>query len=211
MMPKLKDFGLYFITDSTLTRKSVIEDAKSAVKAGVKIIQYREKNAPTRQMMQEALKIKEICKSNDVLFLVNDRLDIAIAVDADGVHIGQDDMPYDVARRLLGNNKIIGVTVHNSEEAIEAEKKGADYLGLSPIFPTSTKKNAGNACGPKMIVKVRAKASIPVVAIGGINDSNIDEVMRAGATNVAIISAIITKNDVTGAARFFIEKINHYK
>ena len=207
-MPKLEDFGLYFITDSRLTKKTVIEDVKSAIKGGAKIIQYREKNAPAKKMLEEANEIKKLCQKNKVIFLINDRIDIALAVDADGVHIGQDDMPYNAARNLLGKNKIIGITAHNLEESMEAEKIGADYIGLSPIFSTNTKSDAGNACGAEMISKVKKKVKIPIVAIGGINESNIKDVLKAGAKNAAIISAILTTDDVERAVKKFIERIN---
>lgn len=210
-MPKLKDFGLYFITDSKLTKKTVIDDVKSAIKGGVRVIQYREKDAPTKQMFQEAKEIKELCQKNKVIFLINDRLDIALAVDADGVHIGQDDIPYNTARKLLGKNKIIGVTVHDLKESIDAEKKGADYIGLSPIFETSTKADAGKACGTGMIKDTVKKIKIPIVAIGGINKSNIGEVLKSGAKNVAIISAILTMDNVEQVVKNFIRKINSYK
>ena len=210
-MPRLKDFGLYFITDSRLTKKNIIEDVKSSIKGGVKIVQYREKYAPTKKMVGGAFEIKKLCKKNNVIFLINDGIDVALAVDADGIHLGQDDIPYEDARKLLGNKKIIGVTVHNLKEAIDAEKKGADYLGLSPIFDTSTKLDAGKSCSTSMITKVKKNIKIPIVAIGGINKSNIDEVLKAGAKNVAIISAIIAKTDVEEAVRQFIDKIDSYK
>ena len=210
-MPKLKNFGLYFITDSTLTKKSVIEDVKSAIKGGVKIIQYREKNASTKHMLEEANEIKKLCKKYNVIFIINDRIDIKLAVDADGIHLGQDDMPYEIARKLLGKNKIIGVTTHNVEESVQAEKMGADYVGLSPIFSTNTKPDAGKACGTEMIKKVRKHVKIPIVAIGGISESNISQVLRAGAMNIAIISAILAKDDVEKAVKNFITAINHDK
>ena len=142
-MPKLKDFGLYFITDSRLTKKTVIDDVKSAIKGGINIIQYREKGASKEQMLAEAKEIKKLCQKGNVIFLVNDRMDIALAVDADGVHLGQDDTSYETARNILGKNKIIGLTAHNVDESVEAEKLGVDYIGLSPIFSTSTKDDAG--------------------------------------------------------------------
>ncbi|MEK6891998.1 MAG: thiamine phosphate synthase, partial [Nanoarchaeota archaeon] len=180
-MPKLKDFGLYFITDSKLTKKTVIDDVKSAIKSGVKIIQYREKEAPIKQMLEKAKEIKKLCQKNSVIFLVNDRIDIALAADADGVHLGQGDARYETARKLLGKNKIIGLTAHNVKESVEAEKLGADYIGLSPIFSTSTKADAGKACGTEMITQVKKYVKIPIVAIGGINESNIGQVLKAGA------------------------------
>ena len=208
---KLKDLGLYFITDSNLTKKTVIEDVKSAIKGGVKIIQYREKNASTKQMLWEANEIKKLCRKNNVIFLVNDRIDIALAADADGVHLGNDDMPYQSARKLLGKNKIIGLTTHNAGESAEAENIGADYIGLSPIFSTNTKIDAGNACGTDLISEAKKKVKIPIIAIGGISESNIDSVLNAGAKNIAIISAILTKDDVEHAVKRFINKINSQK
>ena len=150
----LNKINLYLITDSKLTRKSVIDDAKAAVKAGVKIIQYREKEKSTKEMIEEAKKIKYICDENNVIFLINDGVDVALAVDADGVHLGTDDMPYNTARKLL-KEKIIGLTVHNVEEASEAEKIGADYVGVSPIFETKTKLDAGPAAGLQLIKDVK--------------------------------------------------------
>src|SRR3989344_4102511 len=149
-MPKLKYFGLYFITDSRLTKKTVIEDVKSAIKGGVKIIQYREKEASKGQMLAEAKEIKKLCQNNNVIFIVNDWIDIALESDADGVHLGQDDSDCENTRKILGKNKIIGLTVHNVKESAEAERLGADYIGLGPIFSTSTKSDAGKACGTEM-------------------------------------------------------------
>lgn len=205
---KPKNFGLYFITDSTLTRKTVIEDARAAIKAGVKIIQYREKNASTRQVIEEASEIKKLCKKNHILFLINDRIDVALAVGADGVHLGEEDMPYKTARKLLGNGKIIGLSAHSAKDALKNEKLGADYTSIGPIYPTTTKKNGHKPIGLNPIKQLKNKLNIPFVAIGGINESNIDEVRKSGAKNIAIISAIIIKTDVEKAARHFIEKIN---
>ena len=146
-----------------------------------------------------------------MIFLVNDGVDIALAADADGVHLGQDDLSYETARKLLGKNKIIGLTAHNVKESVEAEKLGADYIGLSPIFPTNTKSDAGKACGTEMIAQVKKHVKIPIVAIGGINESNIGQVLKAGARNMAIISAILTKDDVGKAVRGFQMIINTYK
>ena len=210
-MPKLKDFGLYFITDSKLTKKTIIDDVKSAIKSGVKIIQYREKEASAEQMLEEAKEIKKLCQKNSVIFIVNDRIDIALAADADGVHLGQNDARCETARKLLGKNKIIGLTAHNVKESVEAEKIGADYIGLSPIFPTSTKADAGKACGTEMITQVKKYVKIPIVALGGINESNIGQALKAGAKNIAIISAILAKDSVGQAVKKFIERIRSCK
>ena len=206
-MPKLKNFGLYFITDSALTKKSVVEDAKAAIKAGVKIIQYREKNASTKQMIGEAAEIKKLSTKNGVMFLVNDRIDVALAVDADGVHLGEEeDMPYVIARKLLGKNKIIGLSAHSAKDALQNKKIGADYTSIGPIYHTLTKKNGHKPIGLNPIKQLKDKLKIPFVAIGGINEANIDEALKAGAKNVAIISAIIKRDNVEQSVRYFLRK-----
>ena len=207
---KLTNFGLYFITDSKLTKKTVIEDVKSAIKGGVKIVQYREKNSDTKQMIEEAKEIKGICKKSNVLFLINDRIDVALAVDADGVHLGQEDMHYEYARNLLGNNKIIGLSAHSLKEALQNERIGADYTSIGPIYYTTTKKSAKAPIGLEPIRQLKNKLKIPFVAIGGINETNIDDVLKAGAKNIAIISGIITKENVEESVRNFIKKFNSY-
>ncbi len=202
----LKSMGLYFVTDSRLTKKTVIDDVRSAVSIGVKIVQYREKDKCTKEMVEEARKIKEIC-SDRAIFLVNDRIDIALAADADGVHLGQDDMQYEIARKLIGEDKIIGLTVHNVQEAAEAEKLGADYVGISPIFATNTKSDAGKPAGIELIERVKNKISIPFTTIGGINLGNIDQVVNAGAKSAVAISAIVAKDDVKTEVKKFIQKL----
>ncbi len=206
----MREIDFYFVTDSTLTRKTVVDDVRDALRAGVKIVQYREKSMSTKQMFYEALQIKKLCKGKS-LFLVNDRVDIALAVDADGVHLGQDDMPYNRARYLLGKDKIIGITVHNVKEALAAEKLGADYLGASPIFETKTKKDAGKQAGPQLIKDIKKCVQVPVVAIGGINLDNLASVMAAGADSVAAISAVLTRDSVEKECRRFIEAISEFK
>ncbi len=196
MKVKIKNIDLYFITDSKLTKKTVLKDVESALKAGVKIIQYREKDKNTQDMVKEAGEIKKLCKKSGAMLVINDRVDIALAVDADGVHLGNEDMPFRIARKILGSNKIIGLTVHNIKEALKAERKGADYIGISPVFETRTKPDAGMPSGIKFVREVKEKIKIPPVAIGGINKNNIEEVLKAGAKSVAIISAIVASSDV---------------
>ena len=186
--------GYYFITDSSLSRAGILSDVKNAVAAGVKVVQYRNKHATTMQMYEEALKLRQICKN--ITFLVNDRLDLAQAVNADGVHLGCQDLPYKIARKLLGKNKIIGLTVHSLKEARGAQRQGADYIGISPIFTTKTKKDTGKPVGIRLIREVKEYASIPIIAIGGINLSNAEEVIAAGADGLCAISAVVTKPDV---------------
>jgi thiamine-phosphate pyrophosphorylase len=208
-LKKLSDIDYYFITDSAFSRKGVLRDVENAVRGGCRIVQYREKIKGTRQMIEEATEIKRICDKT-AIFLVNDRVDVALAVDADGVHLGQEDMDITVARRLLGK-KLIGITVHDVREAMEAEKNGADYLGVSPIFATGTKKDAGRPCGVETITKVRAAVKIPIVAIGGINKKNAPEAIRAGADSVAAISAVVCSDDVEESVRDFIRIISESK
>ncbi len=186
--------GYYFITDATLSRAGNISDVKCALKAKVEVVQYREKNKSTREAFEEALQIRNICK--DALFLVNDRLDLAMAVGADGVHLGEADLPYAAARKLLGPGKIIGLTVHTLEQAIEAKRLGAHYIGVSPIFRTDTKQDAGRPVGVELIRKIKERTSLPVVAIGGIDLFNASKVIAAGADGLCAISAVVTKQDV---------------
>lgn len=186
--------GYYFITDAHLSRVGNISDVKNALLAKTKFVQYRAKHSNTKEMYQEALQLRKICRK--AIFLVNDRLDIALAVHADGVHLGQDDLPYGVARKLLGRKKIIGVTVHSLKEAKEAEKTGADYLSVSPVFATGTKQDAGKPVGSALLKKIKEGVSLPVVAIGGINLSNAGQIIRAGVDGLCAISAVVTKGDV---------------
>ena len=188
--------GYYFITDSKLSRAGNLSDVRQAVSCGVKVVQYRNKNAETREMYQEAVRLREICRDSGSLFLVNDRIDIALAAEADGVHLGQSDMPCLAARKLLGDEKIIGVTVHNLGEALAAESIGADYLGVSPIFQTATKPDAGKPKGITLIEEIRAEVDIPLIAIGGINHGNAGEVVRAGADGLCAISCVVAKENV---------------
>ena len=148
--------GYYFITDSKLSRAGNESDVLQAVACGVEVVQYRNKNAETRQMYEEAVRLQGDMPGI-ALFLINDRVDIALAADADGVHLGQSDMPCLAARKLLGQEKIIGVTVHNLAEALQAESIGADYLGVSPIFQTATKPDAGKPAGISLIEEIRAQ------------------------------------------------------
>ncbi|MFA5100883.1 MAG: thiamine phosphate synthase [Candidatus Omnitrophota bacterium] len=193
--------GYYFITDSSLSRSGIVSDTKAALRAGVKIVQYREKSASSRQMYQEAKKLRKVCAR--VTFLVNDRIDIALSVGADGVHIGQSDLALSIARKLLGKKKIIGVTVHNVKEALAAQAQGADYLAVAPIFATSTKKDAGKPAGIKLLARIKQKVAIPVVAIGGINLAHADKVVQAGADAFCAISEVVTKSDVKAEIKKF--------
>ena len=186
--------GFYFITDAHLSRAGNMSDVRDALKAGVKVVQYRDKEASTGELFEEALKLRKICKN--VTFLINDRVDIALGVNADGVHLGQDDLSYKSVRSLLGEKKIIGITVHNLKEAKEAQRLGAGYVSISPIFATQTKLDAGFPKGIVLIKEIRKHIRIPIVAIGGINLSNARGVIEAGADALCAISAVVTKRNV---------------
>ena len=195
--------GYYFITDSNLSASGILSDVEKAVAAGVEMIQYRNKEADTRTLYDEAMLIKNLCSRSTSKLIINDRIDIALAVDAHGVHIGQEDMPYREARRLLGKGRIIGVTVHNVEEALAARDMGADYLGVSPVFATGTKLDAGTPCGVEGLKAIRRVCALPLVAIGGIDLSRVDILIEAGVDMVCAISAVVAKPDVAAEIRKF--------
>jgi thiamine-phosphate pyrophosphorylase len=186
--------GYYFITDTGLSRQGNVSDVKNALAAGVRIVQYRAKEVSTRVMLAEAAELKKHCR--DALFLVNDRVDVALAVGADGVHLGQEDLPYETARDLLGPDKIIGITVSTREEALAAVRQGADYLGVSPIFFTRTKPDAGLPTGLPLLREIRKAVSLPLAAIGGITLDNAIEVIAAGADMICAISEVVTHPEV---------------
>jgi len=199
--------GLYFVTDSRLTRQGILKDAKQVIEAGCRLIQYREKNKSSREMLEEAKQLASLCKSKGALFIVNDRLDIAQAVDADGVHLGQSDLPIDLARKILGKEKIVGTSNHSVEEAKRSEEAGADYISVGPVFYTNTKKDAGPPVGLNLLKQIRAITRLPIVGIGGVNEENLEQVLRAGADSVAIISAIVSSNDPGKSAERIVKKI----
>ena len=209
-MKHYNEFNFYFITNSLISRNGILSDVKKAIDAGCKIIQYREKNKSTELMVKEALELKRICKGK-AIFLINDHVDVALSVDADGVHLGQRDISVEDARQHLGNDRIIGLTVHNVLEAIEAEKKGVDYIGLAPIYMTDTKEDSGIPCGPGMILEIRKNTKLPIVAVGGINKYNLKDVISNGADGVVAVSAILEKNNVFSEVKDFIRIIKRYK
>ena len=201
--------GYYLITDSALSNAGNVSDVKNAIAAGVEVIQFRNKTHSAKELYQEAGKLRILCK--ETTFIINDRIDIALAVEADGVHIGQSDLPYSVVRKILGWKKIIGVTVHTLKQAIQYQKLGANYLGISPIFSTSTKPDAGKACGDGLIREIKKHCTVPLIAIGGINLNNARSVIEAGADGFCAISAVVTKDDVTKEILKFQEMFDNFK
>jgi thiamine-phosphate diphosphorylase len=200
--------GLYLITDSDISGINHEEIVSLALKGGIRVVQLREKEMPKDEILKVALRLREITKRYGALLIINDYVDIAKHSDADGVHLGQEDLSIEEARRILGPDRIIGVSTHNLKEALEAQSRGSDYIGLGPIFPTETKET-GPPIGTEIIRKVKENVNIPVVAIGGINLDNLFEVIESGADAVAIISAIAGSGDITETVIRFIEKIEN--
>ena len=196
------DCTLYLVTDASLSRnRTHTQVVEAAIRGGVTAVQYREKSANTRQMIDEARTLRQLCRAAGVPFIVNDRIDVALAVDADGVHVGQDDMPVAIARRLIGKGRILGVSAGNVDEARKAEEEGADYIGASPIFATATKPDAPPAMGVEGLRRITKAVSVPVVAIGGMNAENASSIIAAGASGIAVVSAIVGAEDVEAATR----------
>lgn len=193
--------GLCFITDRSICKLSCEEMSLLVMKAGVKWIQYREKSKTRKEMYEDSVKLRKLTKDHQVVFIVNDYADIALSVDADGVHLGQDDLPLKEARRIMGKKKIIGISTHNVEQAIAAEKGGADYIGFGPVFHTET-KDAGRPIGTDMLREVKKQIHIPVVAIGGIDLENLGPVFDTGVVAIAVSSAILRGNIETNVKNF---------
>lgn len=198
---KKVDYSLYLVTDRDLSLgRSNLEVIQAAVRGGVTLVQLREKEATTKEFYQEGLKIRAYLKARDIPLIINDRIDMALALDAEGVHLGQEDMPIDAARKILGPQKIIGASVFTPEEAKIAEALGADYLGLSPIFVTETKPELIQHLDIKGIPLLKEAVKIPVVGIGSMSESNAYEAVKAGLDGVAVVSAICSREDPRAAA-----------
>jgi thiamine-phosphate pyrophosphorylase len=188
-----KNNPLYLITDTGIAGISHIEIARRAIDAGIRTIQLRDKYLSKKDLYKVADRIAKMSVRHKVTFIINDHIDIALAVNTDGVHLGQEDMPLEEARRLMGKGKIIGISTHTVHQAIQAKESGADYIGFGPMFPTVT-KNAGNPQGVEKLREIRRHVDIPIVAIGGITWENVHEVMKAGADAVAAVSGLLTGN-----------------
>jgi thiamine-phosphate pyrophosphorylase len=196
------NFDLYVITDEMIAcGLSHLEIARRAIAGGADVIQLRDKTCSPLALLRAARDIRSITRKSGTLFIINDRLDVAIACGADGVHLGQEDMPVSTARQLAPPGLIIGVSVGTVEEAGQAEREGADYLALSPTFSTASKNGAGPGHGLDRLREIRGAVSIPVIAIGGINRQNAGDVIAAGADGIAVISAVVASPDIAAAAR----------
>ena len=203
------DYSLYLVTDRNLSRgRSTLEIVRAAVRGGVSCVQLREKTCSTREFIEEALKLKAFLDSSGVALIINDRVDVALAVAADGVHLGQSDMPLAAARSIVGDSMVIGISAESMRDAVEAESGGADYLGVSPIFATPTKTDTAAPLGLAGLQAIRRAVKIPLVGIGGLNRSNAAEVVRSGADGVAVVSAIVAAEDSEQAARDLTREID---
>lgn len=193
--------GLYVIIDTdALKGRCAIDVARQAISGGASVLQLRDKITPKGTLEKTALELHALCKAYDVLFLVNDHLDIALASGADGIHLGQKDLPVSTARRLLSIDSIIGCSTKTVAQALQAQADGADYLAMGAIYPTTTKVET-ILVGIERLKEIKAAASLPVVAIGGINRANAAEVARAGADCIAVITAVLAADDVEQATR----------
>ncbi len=195
-------YDLYVITDRAIAGGLTHEEiAERAIAGGADVIQLRDKVCGCRELCQIGRDLRTITMKTGTLFIVNDRLDVALACGADGVHLGQDDIRVDTARQIAPPGFIIGVSVGTVDEAIRAEQEGADYLALSPVFSTASKHDAGPGRGLDVVREIRRSVSVPVIAIGGINMDNVQEVIEAGADGVAVISVVVGNRNITAAAQ----------
>jgi thiamine-phosphate pyrophosphorylase len=201
--------GLYLVTDRGLCGQKPLEDMiLQAVRGGVAYVQLREKEISTRLFVEEAQRIKKLLAKYKIPLIINDRIDVALACGADGVHIGQEDMPYVTARSLMGKKAIIGLSVETWEDVEESQKLDVDYIGVSPVFATPTKTDTKGEWGLEGLAKIKTFSRHPIVAIGGINESNARDVAAAGADCIAVVSAICAAADPVVAARKLNEIIN---
>lgn len=212
ILAKTIDWRLCFIADSeALFQRDLIQVIEQAVEGGVTLVQLRGKKWSDREFYFLALKVKNILSSRKIPLIINDRVDLALAAGADGVHLGQKDLPLKVARELAGENLLIGISVNNVEEAIKAESQGANYLGAGPIYWTGSKPDLRQPIGPEGLKAICKAIKIPVLAIGGITSSSIPEIMATGASGVAVISAIALANNPKEAATNFRKSIDLIK
>ncbi len=205
------DLSLYLVTNSPLSLgRPLMEVVEQAVAGGVTMVQLREKDASTREFFNLAMQLKGLLKPHNIPLIINDRLDIALACDADGLHIGQSDMPYDVARRLLGKDKIIGLSVESVQDAIDANNLDVDYIGISPVFGTQTKTDTAMALGIDGVREITRICKHPAVGIGGLNATNAAEIIRAGADGISVVSAIMSAESPKDAAyqlRYIVDNV----
>ena len=201
------DLTLYLVTDNSDDVKKFLKTIEESIKGGVTVVQIREKTADTLDFYNLALKVKEITAKYKVPLIINDRVDIALAIDADGVHVGQSDMPCDVTRKLIGKDKILGVSAATIDEAKKAQKDGADYIGTGAVFPTATKDDAPSVTKNELKEIVKS-IDIPVVAIGGINLENASQLTGTGIAGLSVVSAIMSSDDPKKSSQELLKIFN---
>ncbi len=201
MVRQNMDFTLYLVTDRRwLGERTLWDGVEEAILGGVTIVQLREKEISSKEYFELAQRVKEVTDRHDIPLIINDRIDIALAIDADGVHLGPEDLPVPIARKLLGDGKIIGSSAASVDEALLFQAQGADYLGVGAVFPTATKRGTEKV-GLEDLRGIKSAVRIPVVAIGGIKAENAKPVMETGVDGVAVVSAIMDQTDIREAAR----------
>ncbi len=210
-MKRPLDFKLYVITGENYhPGRGMLEVMEAALRGGADIVQLRDKMSPKRELIEKAKRLKELTAKYGVPLIVNDHPDVALAADADGVHLGQDDLPIKAARELLGSRRIIGISTHRIEQARAAERAGADYIGVGPVYPTGTKPGR-QAVTTAYVAQAAAEIGIPFVAIGGITETNAEEVLRAGARRLCAVSAIVGHDNPESVCRNLLGKINAWR
>lgn len=211
MKVKSEDMTLYAVTDAAWTgEKTLIQQVKEALEAGITFLQLREKHLSEKEFLREAVEIKRLTDQYQIPFVINDNIEIAQKAGADGVHVGQDDMPVEEVRKILGEDKIIGVSAHNVEEAVRAEQGGADYLGVGAVHTTATKENT-SAVSMEEMKKICQTVSIPVVAIGGIKKNNMNVLSGTGVDGIAVVSAIFAAKNIKEETKELLEAVKEMK
>lgn len=210
MKPDLREaLKLYLVTDPVLHGgRGVLPTVREALEAGVRFVQLRDKNASTGDMLRSALELKDLCIRHSAWFVVNDRIDVAMASGAHGVHLGQSDMPAGKARALMGPGAVIGVSTKTPEEAARAYTDGADYIAANLVFPTETKRDAGEPLGLQAVEELSEVCSLPLIAIGGVNPDNTGMLIDAGCSGVAVVSAIMNADDPAAVVKQFLAALN---
>jgi thiamine-phosphate pyrophosphorylase len=208
----LLDFDLYPVTSEKLSGgRTNLEVLEAFLDGGASIVQLREKELDDRSFYEMATAFRRRTREAKATFIVNDRVDICVAVDADGVHLGQGDLPIPVARRLLGPERIIGVSTHSVDEALRAAAQGADYINVGPIYPTTTKEHSGPSVGVDLFREVSQKVRLPITVMGGIKLDNLDPLLTAGARRIAVVTAVVTARDISEAVRQLRARILEYQ
>lgn len=203
----MNPYCLYLVTDDQQDLNTLQKVVSDAVAGGVTMVQVREKSNNIQSFIERANAVKVILKDTGVALIINDRVDVALAVDADGVHLGQSDMPASIARQLIGPTKLLGLSIENEEQLIEANQLPLDYIGLSAIFATPTKTNIKTEWGISGLRKALTASHFPIVAIGGINSSNLDEIIKTGVDGIALVSAICHSSDPKQASKALLQQI----